>query len=346
LRPADALRFNEFEGVDVSTGGAEAFHAVLAGGVHRSVLVHFLDRAMWRALAGLDPSIRVVIWVHGAEVQPWWRRAYNYKTDAELDAAKPASDERLALWREVFSAGERNLHFVFVSEYFADEVMEDVGVRLEPERFSIIHNPIDVRIFAYAPKSPEQRLKVLSIRPFASAKYANDLTVAAIEMLSVEPGFDELEFRIIGDGELFEETLAPLLEMPNVQIERGFLSQPAIAALHREYGVFLVPTRMDAQGVSRDEAMASGLVPISNSVAAVPEFVDASSGLLVEGEDARGLADAVIRLRDDAELFSELSANAAARVRRQSAVDVIIDRELALVVDGFEMDRLTDGLEE
>lgn len=35
---------------------------------------------------------------------------------------------------------------------------------------------------------------------------------------------------------------------------------------------FWFPTRMDTQGVSRDEAMCSGLVPITNKVAAVPEF--------------------------------------------------------------------------
>jgi glycosyltransferase involved in cell wall biosynthesis len=35
-----------------------------------------------------------------------------------------------------------------------------------------------------------------------------------------------------------------------------------------------VPSRTDTQGVSRDEAMSSGLVPVTNAVAAIPEFVD------------------------------------------------------------------------
>lgn len=36
----------------------------------------------------------------------------------------------------------------------------------------------------------------------------------------------------------------------------------------------LIPTRADTQGVSEDEGMSCGVVPITNNIAAVPEFVD------------------------------------------------------------------------
>ncbi|MFP3409955.1 hypothetical protein SB757_35630, partial [Pseudomonas sp. SIMBA_065] len=75
---------------------------------------------------------------------------------------------------------------VFVSRYFAEEVMEDVGFRIPEESYEIIHNPIDTDIFNYKKKPESQRFKVLSIRPYASAKYANDLSVAAIKLLSKE----------------------------------------------------------------------------------------------------------------------------------------------------------------
>ena len=50
--------------------------------------------------------------------------------------------------------------------------------------------------------------------------------------------------------------------------------------MHKKNGIFMVPTRLDSQGVSRDEAMSSGLVPITNNVAAIPEFVDDTCGML------------------------------------------------------------------
>ena len=332
LRPRQVLQFDEFEGMDVLTGDVSALTNLLGGATPRSLLVHFLDRAMWSVLAALDHSVRIIVWLHGAEVQAWWRRSFNHTTEAELEQAKEISEERLLFWREVFSDAPTNMRFVFVSQYLADTAMEDLGVHLDPSRYSIIHNPIDVDLFDYAPKDAEQRLKVLSIRPFVSATYANDLTVAAIVQLRQEVWFDELQFRIVGDGPLFDKTVAPVRGLPNVRIQQGFVTHREISALHKEYGVFLVPTRMDTQGVSRDEAMASGLVPVSNAVAAVPEFVDADSGILVAGEDPKALAQAITRLREEPAVFQKLSQGAAARVRHQSGAPVILERELSLIV--------------
>ena len=85
---------------------------------------------------------------------------------------------------------------------------------------------------------------------------------------------------MIGDGPLFEQTLEPLRGFDNITIKKGFITQQKIAELYKQYGVFLCPSRSDTQGVSRDEAMASGLVPVTNGVAAIPEFVDDSCGIL------------------------------------------------------------------
>lgn len=57
-----------------------------------------------------------------------------------------------------------------------------------------------------------------------------------------------MQVTVIGDGKhfgLFEEAFA---DDANVTVERRFAVQEEIAALHREHGVFLVPTRLDSQG--------------------------------------------------------------------------------------------------
>ncbi len=201
---------------------------------------------------------------------------------------------------------------------------------LPKDSYSIIHNPINTTLFDYIPKDIEARKKILSIRPFASRKYANDLTVKAILELSNKSFFKELEFLIIGDGELFEETLKPLRAFQNVTIHKKFLRQEEIAKLHKEYGIFLNPTRMDSQGVSRDEAGSSGLVPVTNRVAAIPEFVDEDCGILVEAEDYVGLANAIEFLYKNPKEFLRLSENAAKRVRRQSSIEQSIQREIEI----------------
>ena len=334
LRPDHALDYDEFQGVDVVTGSENALHRVLASGAHRAVFVHFLDRATWSVVRGLEASVPVVVWLHGAEAQPSWRRAFNYPDPADFEASIGASDERMALWREVFVEAPPNVTFVFVSDFLAQTVQQDVGVQLDPERYRVIHNPIDVDLFTYEVKPVEQRLRILSIRPFATRMYANDLSVAAIEILSTEPWFGELEFHLVGDGPLYDTTVEPLLRLPNVHLERRFLTQQEIAARHREHGVFLVPSRLDTQGVSRDEAMSSGLVPVTSAVGAVQEFVDDESGLVVEPENPAALAHALAELRHRPDLFSRLSSGAADRVRRQSAARMIIAQELALLTPG------------
>lgn len=211
------------------------------------------------------------------------------------------------------------------------EAREDVGIVPPPERTSVIHNFIDGDIFRYDTKDTERRKNILSIRSYSTLKYANDLTTQAILELSKRPFFKDLTFHLAGDGALFEETNAPLRGFDNVTLHRGFLNHAEIAALQERSGVFLNPTRWDSQGVSRDEAMASGLVPVTSAVAAVPEFVDESCGLLAPAEDHLGLAAAIERLYHDPGLFSRLSRAAAERVRRQSGFEQTIAREIELI---------------
>lgn len=335
----DVMRFNdklsvgfgEFENVDLATGFSDELHKALRTGRYEKVLVHFLNPDMWEVLQEYVDDIQVIVWLHGAEVQPWTRRAYNYTTARERSWARRESSKRMSFWRHHFGASHPNVHYVFVSRSLADEVASDVGIQLDPHQYSVIHNYIDTTLFEYVPKPAEQRKRILSIRPFATRKYANDLSVQAVLELSTESFFKELEFCFVGDGKLFEETVEPLRAFCNVELRRGFLTQYEIASLHRDYGLFLNPTRWDSQGVSRDEAMSSGLVPLTNRVAAIPEFVDDLCGILVGAEDASGLADGIRRLHADPELFLRMSAAAAERVRRQSALDSTIVQELALI---------------
>jgi glycosyltransferase involved in cell wall biosynthesis len=331
LRPDQPISWHEFEGFDVTTGSAGALRRMLKSAQYKSVAVHFLNSRMWSILQEFLDSLSIAVWVHGAEIHPWWRRKFNYENEADLENAKIRSDERMQFWQPIFRSTHENLHFVFVSNTFAREVMEDYGVRIPPQRYSVIHNPIDTDNFRFNKKSPEQRKKILSVRPYASHQYANDIVVRAILQLSRTTVFHEFEFRLIGDGRLFEETVAPLRHFHNVTIERRFITHSELAFIHKEYGVFLCPSRWDSQGVSRDEAMASGLVPVTTKIAAIPEFVDETCGLLVEPESVSGIVEALCWLIDNPQSFSSLSESAANRVRQQSHASTVAKREIGLL---------------
>lgn len=325
---APASRY-EFEGQEVTRGNTELLTQVLASGDWDRIIVHFLNPEIWGVIRRRVSSLATTVWAHGVEIQPSWRR--NYVTVAEREKAAAHTPARLDFWREVLTADESNLRVVFVSETFRADTAADLGIRLDASNSAVIHNPIDTGLFRYREKGPEARLKILSIRPYASSLYANDLSVAAVVLLASEEWFHELEFLFVGDGPLFNETLAPLEGFENVTVKRGFLTQTAIAELHRDYGVFLVPSRADTHGVSRDESMASGLVPITTSAGAIPEFVGPEEGFVVPEEDVEGLAESIRQLWRDPERYQSMSRAAGARVRRQSGSERVIPQELKLI---------------
>lgn len=333
FREKEKLDFREFEGQDVLTGDGSVLGKMLASGRYKTVLVHFLSPAMWEVLARHIERVRIVCWLHGAEIHPWHRRAFNYSNDAQLQMAKLESEKRMGFWDTVLKPMHANLHLVIVSKTFAREIMEDVGVVLDESQFTIIHNPIDTDTFNYVEKSAEQRKNILSVRPFASRQYANDVSVNAILKLSEKEFFNELEFRIIGDGVLFDEVLEPLRNFKNVTIEQRFLTHRQIAELHKEYGVFLCPTRWDSQGVSRDEAMASGLVAITTDIAAVPEFADETCAFITAPDKPEAIAGAIeeIYYMQPAK-FTQFSKAASERVRNKTAASLVVMKEIKTFV--------------
>ena len=325
--------FSEFESIDVFTGDAENLKQALESGQFKRVFVHILDKNMWSILEAFVDQIEIVIWVHGAEAQVWQRRAYEFEgmTNEEISRRKKLSDQRKAFWQSLISKQYKNVKLIFVSEYFKNEFVTDICSGEESFNYEIIHNYIDSELFPYQEKSAEDAYKVLSIRPFSSLTYANDLTVKAILELSKTPDFDRFQFTIVGDGPLFDTTVEPLRAFKNVTLRKEFLTQPEIAKLHQEHGVFLVPTRMDTQGVSRGEAMSSGLVAVTTDVAAVSEFIDSDSGIVVEAEAYQALAEGLSFLIKNSQEFRDYSCKGFTRVTNQCAIERTISKELELM---------------
>ena len=318
-----------FDDVCVQVCDAATLRASLRYCRYASIAVHFLDEELWEAVQDAVLDTRVVVWVHGVEIQSWRRRAYNFCSPDELEQAQRQSESRIAFWRRILTPAPEKLRLVFVSNVLAEQAWDDLGMRLGSSHWTVIHNPIDATYFDYRPKSVEQRWNVLSIRPHASRGYANDLVAAAIHELARAPEFGRMRFTLVGDGALWEENFSTLGVYPNVELRREFVGRSEIRDLHRENGVFLVPSRGDTQGVSRDEAMASGLVPVTNPAGAIPEFVDQESGFLCAAEQPGDLASACLQLVRSPEMFQRLSAAAAARVRAQSDSRQVVEKELA-----------------
>jgi hypothetical protein len=80
--------------------------------------------------------------------------------------------------------------------------------------------------------------------------------------------------------------------------------------------VFVAPSRYESFGLVYVEAMSKGKPVIGCTVGGVPEIIDNEiNGLLVPPEDAKSLANAILRLLTDRSLYSKMSINGQNKVR-------------------------------
>jgi glycosyltransferase involved in cell wall biosynthesis len=319
-----------FESINVIEGNKERLLNLIEREKPKKLLIHFLDRHMMNVIEKINFKIPVLIWVHGAEALGWYRRLFNFDIKEFPKYMLYNTIQMFNFRRFIKLSRNNNVTFIFVSKWMKNILEADTLSKVT--RFEIIPNPIDDKLFKYQEKSPDLRKKILLIRPFASKKYANDIAINAILHLSKKPIFNDLEFTIYGKGKYFDSLVKKVEKFENVKVFNKFLSQQEIAEVHKINGVFLCPTRQDAQGVSMCEAMSSGLVPITSNNTAIPEFVEhKKTGLLTEDEFE--IATSIEYLYNHPNVFSFISENASKSIREKCQPEIVISRELKLICE-------------
>ncbi|MEM7355447.1 MAG: glycosyltransferase family 4 protein [Acidobacteriota bacterium] len=123
----------------------------------------------------------------------------------------------------------------------------------------------------------------------------------------------EAELILAGDGEHRQalESQAESLGILEATRFLGAVPRGEIDRWYRKADVFCLPSTYEGFPVVILEAMAAGLPVVATSVSGIPEAVEHGvTGLLVEPEDAVGLAQALGRLASDAELCSRMGQSA------------------------------------
>lgn len=295
----------------------------------KAVALHSPTLSVLSSLIGSVPPEMMSIFLHGYETRDYARLLYNFPPAHMKACAKvlePIHFARMIAARTVFENPDINV--VFVSQFLRDVAEQDAGTKASNAH--IIPNFINGKRFKYTPKTPEDRLSILAIRPFVRANYGGDLIVKTVLALAKTDIFQSLTFHIQGYGEHYDEAVAPLKAFDNVTCGKGILNQEEIIALHKKNGIFLCPSRHDTQGVSLCEAMSSGLVPVTNAVGGIPEYVNGETGLLSSDHTPRHYAEHILRLANNPDAFQTLSKRAAASMQSQCGAPATIDRELAL----------------
>ena len=338
LVPSTEQHCYEIDGVKVVKGSVKTFTKFLD--TCDGVMIHLL---MHRFSADTDGgflydyiqhhNIPTLFFIHGVECQKIWR---SRRDDIKLSS--PRSIARF-IYRDFylikkmqktllgFCADNAKAAFVTPSHWMSQESMVSTGIDTD-NKTSIIPNGIDTTKFTFTCHW-QDRHKVVSLRPlYEKGKYAVDLLIDA----ACKTQNKELSFHLYGDGPDKELIQQQVSSLTNFQLNVGFLKPEQISDMHQGYGVYAGVTRMDAQGVSMCEAMASGLPVVSFDTCAIPEFIKHNeTGLLAKSYNVQMYCDLLNDLVNDKNLYTRLAEDGRKFIE---TIDIknTTDQELSLLV--------------
>ncbi len=146
------------------------------------------------------------------------------------------------------------------------------------------------------------------------------------------PAAKNVELSVVGDGEQEHALLAQARSQNLEQVTfLGRRTREQVAAHYQDADVFVLPSTYEGFPVAILEAMAAGLPIIATRVAGIPEaFIDGESGILVDPEDATGLANALNRLANDRDACRAMGAAARRHVTEHFSIERIGQQYLTL----------------
>lgn len=209
---------------------------------------------------------------------------------------------------------------VTISRYNVAYLSENI-TPIAGDRLQVVHCGVDLPGFVFRGDGRESNLLV-AVGRLDPIKGFDMLVLALARLASSGVAF---HCTIIGEGPQraeLEQSIA-MLDLRDCVRLAGALPQAEVRAMLHSATAFVLPSRIAADGnrdgipVALMEAMAVGAPVISTRVSGIPELIENDvSGLLVDGDDVEGLADAIQRLLGDADLRKRLALRAREVVER------------------------------
>lgn len=237
---------------------------------------------------------------------------FNQFPFTHLIASFPFTSPSVLVWSEVFltpgalvalekiSKHAPTMH-VAISGFTYHRLLDFLSIK--PERVKIIPNGVDCHVLF---PSEKQRGMITFVGCLVPHKRI-DLVIKTFRKCKKTLG--NLELHIVGDGPLLQN-------LENLRINglhvHGALSEDEKNKLLRKTWVFLMPSIREGFGKAALEAMAAGcpVITVNASDNATKEFVAAGKGGLVVDINEEAIAQALIELYQNQDLWKQLSNNA------------------------------------
>jgi glycosyltransferase involved in cell wall biosynthesis len=171
-----------------------------------------------------------------------------------------------------------------VSEFLQNRMMKLLP-ELRTSNFQIIPNVIDSRLFTYKQKTPiADELRFCAIATWATKKVPDkkpELFIEALEAIQVRTN-KKITLTMIGGGDRVEELRNLCADKSYKTQFLGYQTKEEIAEILQNSDFFIHASTMETFGVVVVEAMMTGTPVICSNVAALPELINETNGVLCE----------------------------------------------------------------
>jgi glycosyltransferase involved in cell wall biosynthesis len=228
---------------------------------------------------------------------------------------------------------------VAVSDYVRRSTHRRLGYPLE--RTELLYNPIDASLFSAPPRRtrrevlkelgiPESSAVLLNVARTAPQKGFLYAVRAMPRILERHPEAHLLSVGATTDPQWVERLKGEVEALGLVGRVHILGARRDVPELLRACDLFVFPSLYEGLGIALIEAMAAGCACVTTGTGPLPEVVsDRVDGWLVPPADAEALAEAVVKLLDDAALRASLgreaTRSALERFQPQRAADRLME---------------------
>ncbi len=229
----------------------------------------------------------------------------NYSEVLDREFARWGMNKRFYEGRLRRALGELDrADYVLVGSEYAHSTYVEHGY--PAERLFTVPYGVDTERYRPAPEPPRGPFRVLYMGQISLGKGIPYLLQAWKSL-----GWTDAELWLVGNvSPEVRQAVGPLLALPGVHTP-GFVRDPVAA--YQSADVFCIPTLAEGSAKVTFEAMACGL-PMITTVEAGSMARHECEALICPAADARALADALQRLRDDVALRETLGHAARLRI--------------------------------
>ena len=325
--------FYRYEGVEIYKGSFKRYKDSILSFNPDVIFTHSPKKMIIANIEEIKKTLNVknYTWIHGVEALSLYRRIFNISSIKELFSIFTIGIvqeiRRVCRFRKYARiCNDYGDEFIFVSNWMRRITEFDNVIKITNSL--IIPNFIDYEGFKTIRDVNTKNL--LLVRSFESRKYANDISIIILnELNKIRTDFT---ISIFGKGKFFEPCLQQLnIDSSRVFASEGMLPREELKACLKDlkYSFFMCPTRQDAQGVTMCEAIASGLVVVTNNSTAIPEFVKKEYAII--SDDPKLSAEMISHLMDSKDEFLSKSRAGLEYIRKNLSSDILITKELNLI---------------